>query len=68
MAFFSRIFKLTQPALLQFKWFVWLYTKVMYYKNRIHAYLAHWQAYQLVKQRIHAMIVNVKTLFKNNFN
>jgi hypothetical protein len=67
MALFSRIFKLTQPALLQFKWFVWLYTKVMYYKNRIHAYLAHWQAYQLVKQRIHALIFEIKTLYKNIF-
>jgi hypothetical protein len=67
MAFFSRIFNLTRPALMQFAWFVWLYTKVMYYRNRIHTYLAHWQAYQLVKQRIHAMIFEIKTLYKNNF-
>jgi hypothetical protein len=63
MALFSRIFNLTRPALMQFGWFVWLYTKVMYYRNRIHDYLANWQAYQLVKQRIHALINKIKTLF-----
>jgi hypothetical protein len=66
MALFSRIFNLTRPALMQFGWFVWLYTKVMYYRNRIHDYLANWQAFQLVKQRIHALIVKIKTMFINN--
>jgi hypothetical protein len=66
MALFSRIFNLTRPALMQFGWFVRLYTKVMYYRNRIHDYLANWQAYQLVKQRIHALIIKFKTLFTNN--
>ena len=67
MALFSRIFNLTRPALMQFRWFVWLYTKVMYYRNRIHDYLAHWQAYQIVKQRIHALIVKIKTLFMKKY-
>jgi hypothetical protein len=66
MALFSRIFNLTRPALMQFGWFVWLYTKVMYYRNRIHDYLANWQSFQLVKQRIHALIVKIKTMFINN--
>jgi hypothetical protein len=66
MALFSRIFNLTRPALMQFAWFVRLYTIVMSYRNRIHDYLEHWQAYQLVKQRIHALIVNIKTMFIKN--
>jgi hypothetical protein len=66
MAFFSRIFNLTRPALMQFKWFVWLYTKVMYYRNRIHDYLEHWQAYQAVKRQIRALIASIKALFKGN--
>ena len=66
MALFSRIFNLTRPALMQFGWFTRLYTKVMYYRNRIHDYLEHWQAYQTVKQRIHVLIANIKTLFKRN--
>ncbi len=65
MALFSRIFNLTRPALMQFRWFVWLYTKVMYYRNRIHDYLANWQAFQLIKQRIHALILKIKTMFIN---
>lgn len=63
MALFSRIFNLTRPALMKFDWFVRLYTKVMFYRNRIHDYLAQWQAYQLVKQKIHALILNIKTMF-----
>lgn len=64
MALFSRIFNLTRPALMQLGWFAKLYTKVMYYRNRIHDYLAHWQAYQLVKQRVHAWASGIKALFK----
>ena len=64
MALFSRIFNLTRPALLQLKWFALLYTKVMYYRNRIHAYLDHWQAYQHVKQRIHALGAAIRLRFK----
>lgn len=66
MALFSRIFNLTRPALMQFGWFTRLYTKVMYYRNRIHDYLQHWQAYQAVKQRIHALLGNIKALFKRD--
>ena len=64
MALFSRIFNLTRPALLQLKWFALLYTKVMYYRNRIHDYLAHWQAYQLIKQRIHTLSAAIRLRFK----
>ena len=66
MALFSRIFNLTRPALMQFSWFVWLYTKVMYYRNRIHDYLAHWQAYQLVKKRINSLILKIKSMLIKN--
>lgn len=64
MALFSRIFNLTRPALLQLGWFARLYAKVMYYRDRIHAYLDRWQTYQLAKQRIAAMVAAVKTSFK----
>ena len=64
MALFSRIFNLTRPALLQLGWFARLYAKVMYYRNRIHDYLDHWQSYQLVKQRIAIMVAAIKTNFK----
>lgn len=66
MALFSRIFNLTRPALMQFGWFTRLYSKVMYYRNRIHDYLAHWQTYQTVKQRLHILIASIKTFFKRN--
>lgn len=49
MALFARIFNLTKPALMQFKWFVWVYTTVMGYRNRIHEYLDSWESYQKVK-------------------
>ena len=64
MALFSRIFNLTRPALMQLTWFAKLYAVVMHYRNRIHEYLEHWQAYQLVKQRIHALIAALKISFK----
>ena len=60
MALFSRIFNLTRSALMQVRWFARLYEKVMYYRNRIHAYLDHWSAYQRVKQRIRSLIGSVK--------
>ena len=50
MAFFSRIFNLTRPALLQINWFARLYNWVMVYRNRIHAYLQNWAAYQQIKR------------------
>jgi hypothetical protein len=65
MALFSRIFNLTRPALLQLKWFAVLYTKIMYYRNRTHDYLNHWQAYQHVKQRIHALGTAIRLRFKH---
>lgn len=64
MAFFSRIFNLTRPALMQLAWFARLYNFVMYYRNRIHAYLDQWAAYQRVKQRIAALVAAVKSAFK----
>ena len=48
MALFSRIFNLTRPALLQINWFKGLYNRVMFYRNRIHAYMDSWEAYQRV--------------------
>jgi len=64
VALFSRIFNLTRPALMQLGWFARLYAFVMYYRNRIHAYLDSWAAYQRIKQRIKALATSVKALFK----
>lgn len=64
MALFSRIFNLTRPALMQLAWFARLYTFVMYYRNRIHAYLDNWAAYQRIKHSLRALIVNIKTRFQ----
>ena len=52
MALFSRIFNLTRPALLQIHWFASLYQWVMYYRNKIHAYLDNWAAYQQTKRAL----------------
>ena len=60
MALFSRIFNLTRPALMQVRWFARFYEKVMHYRNRIHAYLDHWLAYQRAKQRIRSLIGSIK--------
>ena len=60
MALFARIFNLTRPALMQLPWFARLYDKVMHYRNRIHAYLDHWPAYQRVKRKILALAAFVK--------
>jgi hypothetical protein len=65
MAFFSRIFNLTRPALMQLAWFARLYNFVMYYRNRIHAYLDNWAAYQRIKQRIVALVAAIKSPFKH---
>ena len=64
MAFFSRIFNLTRPALMKLKWFSQFYAFVMYYRNRIHAYLDNWAAYQRITQRIRALAASIKSLFK----
>lgn len=64
MALFSRIFNLTRPALMQLGWFARLYAFVMHYRNRIHAYLDSWVAYQRFKLRIRAMAATVRTWFR----
>jgi hypothetical protein len=64
MALFSRIFNLTRPALMQLSWFAWLYSTVMVYRNRIHAYLDNWVAYQHVKQGIRVLIAMIKARFR----
>jgi hypothetical protein len=64
MALFSRIFNLTRPALMQLGWFARLYEKVMHYRNRIHAYLDGWAAYQRIKLRIKTLVASIKSVFK----
>ena len=64
MALFSRIFNLTCPALMQLAWFARLYAFVMYYRNRIHAYLDNWPAYQRIKLGIRVLIDRIKASFK----
>ena len=54
LALFSRIFNLTRPALMQLVWFARFYVWVMAYRNRLHAYLDRWPAYQNIKRRIAA--------------
>jgi len=66
MALFSRIFNLTRPALMQLAWFARLYNAVMYYRNRIHAYLDNWAAYQFIKLRIRTLVDRIKASFKRN--
>ncbi len=60
LAFFSRIFNLTRPALMQLGWFARFYAWVMYYRNRIHAYLDHWEPYQRIKNRLSAISAAAK--------
>lgn len=62
MAFFSRIFNLTKPALLQLVWFQHIYDWVMKYRNQIHAYLDKWESYQRIKHRVKSLI----NLFKGD--
>lgn len=64
MALFSRIFNLTRTALLQVHWFARLYERVMFYRNRIHAYLDNWAAYQRAKRAI----VSLASLLKGKGN
>ncbi len=65
MALFSRIFNLTRPALMTLPWFARFYEWVMGYRNRIHAYLEHWDTYQRVKRSITSMIKAVKSWFRD---
>jgi len=60
MALFSRIFNLTRAALLQVLWFARLYDRVMFYRNRIHAYLDNWPAYQQAKRTLTALKLMMK--------
>jgi hypothetical protein len=64
MALFSRIFNLTRPALMQLVWFARLYAFIMFYRNRIHAYLDDWPAYQRIKLRIKMLVTTIKSVFK----
>jgi hypothetical protein len=64
MALFSRIFNLTRPALMQLGWFARLYAWVMHYRNRIHAYLDNWAAYQRIKQRLREMVAALRGWFR----
>lgn len=57
---FSRIFSLTRPALMQLAWFAGMYAWVMRYRNRIHAYLDNWAAYQRIKRRLRALLTRVR--------
>jgi hypothetical protein len=68
LALFSRIFNLTRPAIMQIGWFARFYSWVMYYRNRIHAYLEHWQAYQHIKQRLSLMVATFKAKLAATFS
>jgi hypothetical protein len=63
-ALFSRIFNLTRPTLMQLAWFARVYTWIMGYRNRIHAYLDSWPAYQRIRQRIHALLQGIKSALR----
>ena len=64
LALFSRIFNLTRPVLMQLAWFARFYAWVMHYRNRIHAFLNNWQAYQRIKRLIRDMLGNLKARFQ----
>ena len=49
---------------MQLAWFVRLYEFVMYYRNRIHAYLDNWAAYQRIKLRIKTLADSIKATFR----
>jgi hypothetical protein len=68
MALFSRIFNLTRPALMQLGWFARFYAWVMHYRNRIHAYLEHWPAYQRIKQHLHTLFAAFKNRLQHIFS
>ncbi len=65
-ALFSRIFNLTRPALMQLEWFARIYAWIMHYRNRIHAFLDHWQAYQRIKARLRAMLGSIKAMLRRS--
>ncbi len=68
VALFSRIFNLTRPALMTLGWFARFYAWVMGYRNRIHAYLDGWEAYQRIKRRMVSMVASVKAWFRSPEN
>jgi hypothetical protein len=68
LALFSRIFNLTRTALMKLNWFAHLYVRVMYYRNRIHAYLENWPAYQFIKQSLHSVFFTAKASIVAIFN
>jgi len=63
-ALFSRIFNITRPALMQLAWFARFYAWIMYYRNRIHAFLDSWVAYQRIKQRIRNIYAGLKAALR----
>jgi hypothetical protein len=63
-ALFSRIFNLTRPTLMQLAWFARIYAWIMHYRNRIHAYLDNWHAYQRIKLRLRAMLAGIKATLR----
>ncbi len=63
-ALFSRIFNLTRPTLMQLGWFARIYAWIMYYRNRIHAFLDSWQAYQRIKARLRATLNAIKAALR----
>lgn len=63
-ALFSRIFNLTRPTLMQLAWFARMYAWVMHYRNRIHAFLDAWQAYQRMKARLRAIVAAIKAALR----
>jgi hypothetical protein len=68
LALFSRIFNLTRPALMQIGWFARFYAWVMNYRNRIHAYLEHWEPYQHIKQRLASIAATFKAKLTASFS
>lgn len=63
-ALFSRIFNLTRPTLMQLGWFARAYAWIMHYRNRIHAYLDSWQAYQRIRARLRAALAAIKAALR----
>lgn len=63
MALFSRIFRLTKPALMTMQRFVKLHDRVMDYRNRIHAYLDTLHTLQTAKSTIFSLTKGKKRYF-----
>lgn len=63
MALFSRIFRLTKPALMTLPHFVRLHDWVMFYRNKIHAYIGELRAFQAAKSAILYAVKRKKSYF-----